>query len=374
MTQSGTDGDGKKIYSAEIPGTAEGVIFTGNNNQTVDITNNIANDSHWKSKNEIVRNGIPYDNAQFVGGGVVYYSMNGATENNQGTPFANAVSSGYVGNDGIINANAIKEMLKTNIEAYYSNDVSAALGEEEAMKVAYGTEIAATKNVEGGFNTGIIYRYLPLTQYKRNGNGEQTVDITLPAVDSKIVKYTPGNTKDNENKWPASNTNDGDDPAASGKRTVRFVNNKNWDVVCVHYWGGSTASHWPGIKMSKVGNTNVYEAVIPADSTNVVFSDGGYMPETDGNGDYTLDNKTNNNTFRYSNSLQSYQYVYASGNENKATNAGKNMRLYSYYVYSYVTYDQETNVPVTKYEIVLSDNYSDASTYWEGNPNPDPSN
>ena len=121
--------------------------------------------------------------------------------------------------------------------------------------------------------------------------------------------------------------------------------------------------------MSKVGNTNVYEAVIPADSTNVVFSDGGYMPETDGNGDYTLDNKTNNNTFRYSNSLQSYQYVYASGNENKATNAGKNMRLYSYYVYSYVAYNQETNVPETRYEIVLSDNYSDASTYWGGSNN-----
>ncbi|MBQ7743976.1 MAG: hypothetical protein IJT85_00200, partial [Ruminococcus sp.] len=75
----------------------------------------------------------------------------------------------------------------------------------------------------------------------------------------------------------------------------------------------------------------------------------------------------NKNTFRYSNTLQSYQYVYASGNENKETNAGKNMRLYSYYVYSYVAYNQETNVPETKYEIVLSDNYSDASTYWNGN-------
>lgn len=276
MTQYKTDGDGKKIYSAEIPGTAEGVIFTGNNNQTVDITNNIANGSHWKSKNEIVRNGIPYDDAQFVGGGVVYYSMNGATEYNQGTPFASAVSSGYVNGDsssadyGKINDTAIKEILKSNIEAQYAKDnIAGTVGEEDAMKAAYGTEIAATKNVEGGFNTGIIYRYLPLNQYKRDGSGNL---------------------------------------------------------------------------------------------------------ETDREGKYTLTYDVNKNTFRYSNSLQSYQYVYASGNENKATNAGKNMRLYSYYVYSYVTYDQETNVPVTKYEIVLSDNYSDASTYWEGNPNPDPSN
>ena len=261
MTQSGTDGDGKKIYSAVIPGTAEGVIFTGNNNQTVDITNNIANGSHWKSKNEIVRNSIPYDDAQFVGGGVVYYSMNGATENNQGTPFANAVSSGYVGNDGKINASAVKEMLKANIEAQYNiDDIADDVGENEAMKIAYGTEIEAKKNFEGGFNTGIIYRYLPLNQYDRDGSGNLLA------------------------------------------------------------------------------------------------------PDQDGNYAYDV----NTNTFRYSNSLQSYQYVYASGNENKETNNGRNMRLYSYYVYSYLTYDQETNVPVTKYEIVLSDNYSDASTYWDG--------
>lgn len=205
---------------------------------------------------------LPYDDAQFVGGGVVYYSMNGVTDNNPGTPFANAVSSGYVGDDGKANANAIKEMLKANIEAQYNKDnVAGTVGEDDAMKAAYGTEIEAKKNFEGGFNTGIIYRYLPLNEYKRDGSGNL---------------------------------------------------------------------------------------------------------ETDGEGKYTLAYDVNNNTFRYSNTLQSYQYVYASGNENKATNAGKNMRLYSYYVYSYVAYNQETNVPETRYEIVLSDNYSDASTYWEG--------
>lgn len=201
--------------------------------------------------------GTKGDDPTFVGGGVVYYSVT------NGTPFANAVSSGYVGNDGTINANAIKEMLKSNIEAQYAKDgIAGTVGEDEAMKIAYGTEIAAKKNVEGGFNTGIIYRYLPLNQYKRDGNGNLAAD-------------------------------------------------------------------------------------------------------TEGN--YTYD--VNSNTFRYSNSLQSYQYVYASGNENKATNDGKNMRLYSYYVYSYVAYNKDTNLPETHYEIVLSDQYSDASTYWAGNSN-----
>ena len=318
---------------------------------------------------------LPYDDAQFVGGGVVYYSMNGATENNQGTPFANAVSSGYVGNDGIINANAIKEMLKSNIEAQYAKDnIAGTVGEEDAMKAAYGTEIAATKNVEGGFNTGIIYRYLPLNQYTRYGSGEKTVDITV-SNDSNITNYTLTKKDQTTQKWGCSKsqTSTADPEIANGKRTIRFTNNQNWDAVFVHFWGGSSASNWPGIRMTDKDN-NVFEAVIPADATQIVFNDGCSMPATDENGSYTLDYSVNNNTFRYSNSLQSYQYVYASGNENKATNAGKNMRLYSYFVYSYTAYNQETNVPETRYEIVISDNYSDASTYWEGNPNPDPSN
>ncbi len=216
---------------------------------------------------------------QFVGGGVVYYSMT------NDTPSQSALDSDYVNNQGTVNVNNIKEMIKANIEknivsgAVPENDTSAAAEEisnDEAMMGAYGTEIAAQQNVENGQKTGIIYRYKPLNTY-------ETVTRTI--------------TVDGETQ------------------TVRYLKKKE---------------------------------------------DGNYVKEL------------NNNTFRYSNSLQSYQYVYASGNENKATNSGKNMRLYSYYVYSYVAYNQETNVPETRYEVVLSDNYADASTYWEGNPNPNP--
>lgn len=200
---------------------------------------------------------LPYDEVNFVGGGVVYYSVT------NGVPFSNAVSAGYVGASGTVNADAIKGMLKSKIEVQYDkDDLAGIIGEEDAMKVAYGTEIPVTKNVEGGFNTGVFYRYLPMETYTRDTNGS-------------------------------------------------------------------------------------------------LVQDNG--------GNYTLDKTVNVNTFRYSNALQSYQYVYASGNENKVTNNGKDMRLYSYYVYSYLTYDQETNVPQTKYEIILSDNYADASTYWAGN-------
>lgn len=202
---------------------------------------------------------LPYDDAEFVGGGVVYYSM----KNNE--PFSGAVDAGYVNSDGTISEADVKYLLKTQIESKLATNsdetllsvLEETLSTDDAMKIVYGQEIPVTKNVENGINTGIIYRYLPLKNYTLNNNA--------PVLD---------------------------------------------------------------------------------DDKNYAFT-------------------LNNNTFRYSNSLQSYQYIYASGNENKVTNSGKDMRLYSYYVYSYLDYDED-NVPVTKYEVVLSDQYSDASTYWDG--------
>lgn len=84
--------------------------------------------------------------------------------------------------------------------------------------------------------------------------------------------------------------------------------------------------------------------------------------------EYTFATTPNSDTFRYSNALQAYQYIYASKEENKATNAGKNMRVYAYYIYSHTEYDKDTEIPSTKYKVVVSDNYADASTYWS-NPN-----
>ena len=192
--------------------------------------------------------GSKADEANFVGGGVVYYSV---TDNQ---PYSKAVDAGYVNaGDGTAVASEIKTMLKRNIEANYE-DLAAAVGEEEAMKVVYGQAIPVTNNTENGAKTGVLYRYLPLENYTVDANNNITKEL-------------------------------------------------------------------------------------------------------------------NSDVFRYSNSLQSYQYIYASGNENKATNSGKNMRLYSYYIYSYRTYDKDTNVPRLNYEVVLSDQYSDASTYWAGNSN-----
>ena len=98
------------------------------------------------------------------------------------------------------------------------------------------------------------------------------------------------------------------------------------------------------------------------------YKRSGDALEKDDEGKYTFATKINSNVFRYSTALKAYQYIYASKAENKESNANKYMRTYSYYIYSYTAYDEETDLPTTEYEVVLSDNYSDAATYWENTP------
>ena len=53
MTEVGTNDYNQKIYRAEIPATAVGIIFNGNGRQTVDITTNIADGSWWYTTDQL---------------------------------------------------------------------------------------------------------------------------------------------------------------------------------------------------------------------------------------------------------------------------------------------------------------------------------
>lgn len=201
---------------------------------------------------------IPYDDVKFVGGGVMYYSLDHSTQE----PNQSVVDYGFVNDDGTADKDALTEFIKDRIQE--NNGSQYADGDTDlANAVAYGTEIEAKVYKENNRSTGLVYRYLPYESYDRDNQGA-------------IIK----------------------DPT-----------------------------------------TNEYKTTI------------------------------NSNTFRYSNALKAYQYIYASKAENKATNDGKDMRLYAYYIYSYTKYDNDTGIPYTDYKVVISDSYADASTYWS-NPNP----
>lgn len=63
-------------------------------------------------------------------------------------------------------------------------------------------------------------------------------------------------------------------PNKASAMTVYFDNSSsNWSTPYCHYWGGSSASSWPGVKMTNVSGS-IWKYTIPDNSTGVIFNNG----------------------------------------------------------------------------------------------------
>ena len=68
-------------------------------------------------------------------------------------------------------------------------------------------------------------------------------------------------------------------------KTFYFSNNKWWSNVTVHYWGGASATEWPGVAATYVETNDygegIFSITVPADTTGIIFNNG--------TGDQTVD-------------------------------------------------------------------------------------
>ncbi len=66
--------------------------------------------------------------------------------------------------------------------------------------------------------------------------------------------------------------------------TVYFTNVNKWNNVYCHYWGGSSSTAFPGIKLDKCEvneySQDIYKATIPSNTTGIVFSCGNNTAQT----------------------------------------------------------------------------------------------
>ena len=101
---------------------------------------------------------------------------------------------------------------------------------------------------------------------------------------------------------------------------------------------------------------------IGTNSTGLVYR---YLPFNTYTGDDASGKavyQKNTNVYRYSSAIGGYQYIYSSKRTNKVDNRNKDMRVYSYYIYSYVDYSSNDSGDV-KYFVTISDNSVTAPTY-----------
>ena len=63
-------------------------------------------------------------------------------------------------------------------------------------------------------------------------------------------------------------------PVPSGDSVVYFDNSAtNWSTVKVHYWGGTSATSWPGKDMEAVTDS-IYKCTVADGTTGLVFNNG----------------------------------------------------------------------------------------------------
>ena len=76
---------------------------------------------------------------------------------------------------------------------------------------------------------------------------------------------------------------------AADTKMVYFENNWLWTDVKIHYWGGSSATSWPGAAGTVTGTSDngndIYSFEIPVNSTGIIFN--GIKNDGSGNRDQT---------------------------------------------------------------------------------------
>ena len=134
--------------------------------------------------------------------------------------------------------------------------------------------------------------------------------------------------------------------------TVYFSNNKYWNAVYAHYWGGATGTEWPGTGMTYVETNDygekIFSVTVPADTTGIIFNNGSGSQTVDitelvdGQGYYCTDPNAEGK-FAYG----TYTYGGSSGSASSGfTNDGSYSGADQYYLFGYINgedYASEAN-------------------------------
>lgn len=180
------------------------------------------------------------------------------------------------------------------------------------------------------------------TYYELSYNSSGTQKITQNFY---IIDYYTGVAYDNDGNVIVGATNV--NFIGGGVTYVSMTPDGNDDYT---YSNSSAAEYMDqgvdGIKLFLSERISDYNVSINAKTDGVTKIGYRYLTKADGG-----------SVYRYSDSLEAYQYIFAMTFTNSSANADKQVRLYSYYVY---TYDLDGK---TYTQISVSDTYATASMY-----------
>ncbi len=273
---------GQQVYTAEVPADVKGIIFNGNGNQTVDITEGIADGAQWYTTGEkegdnykvnLVSDVVPTEPDVEPTEPIVEPTtvVEPTSEPAQGAYY-------LVGSFNEWAADEAYKLTKNDAADTDEYTINVELSKDDSFKVIYtdgdnttwypdgmdndyvvaadGTyDVYFRPNYDGGedWHSGCIYAAKQADEEPTTVVEPATVVVpTEPVVEPTTSE--PSNTI-----------------------TVKFTDALNWGSVNVYYW--DNGGDWPGSAMEKAEvnefGQQVYTAEIPTDVKGIIFNGNG---------------------------------------------------------------------------------------------------
>ncbi len=264
---------GQKVYSATIPADVEGIIFNGNGNQTVDITEGIADGKGWYTIDE--KEDDKYKVGEFT------------VDEPETTAPTTAPETTATETTAPVVGKSIHAYFPTNAPgsawmAWTWND-----GEDgEWRPVEKFAYVSVKDNV----------LFANFNEVNLNASWDdvlaQTVDTKVKDGDSLTVLDEKNNEGKYLIKWASDETTAPETtapttapettaPVVGTEVTLYFSNNKGWGDVKAHMWkDGGESTEWPGVAATYVKDNDYGEAIYSvtintATYDHVIFNGNG---------------------------------------------------------------------------------------------------
>lgn len=308
--------DGATYYYTYFDTETVNVIFNDNSGQTADIKN-ITSDAYFKynggtsyekldlnpnlpKKPSVTAN--PVSGTRFNESITVvltanpdvpiYYTTDGTTPSTKSTVYKNGLTFNdnttlktYVENENGSNVQTftyIKTDMSTegcvylqNTKGWSSPTVWAWVSDQENCTIAGAWPGDRMTQVSGDLWKWVVPvgKPMPLQIIFSNTGSEQTADLRY--VDGATYNCN-GIIIEGGTESPGAG-----DPSENDGFYVFFDNTlSNWNIVNVHFWGGTVSSSWPGYQMNYDTSQGLYFYKVPANTTGLVFNAGQNMEQT----------------------------------------------------------------------------------------------
>ena len=259
MNDVGDDGYGNRVFGCDV-GSPSLLVFNDNaGHQTVDINSGITNNAQWYCNGENEKDGSGHYLVTLVGGDTPTPSSEWCVPG-----FENWAIGAHPTTNGSVT-------------------IHLTAGDNQAFKISNGTTTwygCGGKITRDSCTNYEFHDYDGDAHINADVTGDYVFTITKNGNNNPVLTVTyPGSEPPTETPTEAPT-----EPTPTDTIRVFFTRPDCWDDPYIHYWGSTSSTTYPGIKMTWYHQNDydqaVFRADIPANSDGVIFNNGKDKQQT----------------------------------------------------------------------------------------------